>query len=308
MKIRIATRRSKLALAQTRWVAHQLCMSNPGLETEEVQIVTEGDRVLDKPLAEIGGKGLFVSEVEAAIADGRADIAVHSMKDVPADLASGMTIACIPKREDPHDVIVSKDGIEIDDFPAASRIGTGSLRRGCQLLAHRPDIAIEPIRGNVDTRLRKLDEGLFDGVVLAAAGLRRLNLDDRPLWSIPFPICLPAAGQGALALEGRENDEAVRRVLATLEDTDTRITVEAERALLFRFGGDCHVPIAGFARLGDGRLRVDGMVGKLNGTKIISAGSDIYMPTNSDPIEAAKALGIEVADNLIAQGARELLH
>src|SRR5688500_8816083 len=203
VKVRIATRGSKLALVQTRWVAARIREHNPGIEIEEVVIVTKGDKITDVPLAKIGGKGLFVVDVEDAITQGRADIAVHSMKDVPAHLAEGLGIVCVPEREDPRDVLITREGGELDDLTAGTQVGTGSLRRVCQLRQRRPDLAYVPMRGNVDTRLRKLAEGEVGAIVLAAAGLNRLGLAGSvKLAAIPAGTCLPAVGQGALAIEG----------------------------------------------------------------------------------------------------------
>ena len=309
--LRVATRKSLLALTQTRAIAAQLCARWPGLEIEEVQIVTEGDRNQTGMLSKIGGKGLFVSEVEAAIADGRADFAVHSMKDVPAMLAEGLALVCVPEREDPRDVLVSKSGQELDAFSAGARIGTSSLRRSCQLRAFRNDLAYAMLRGNVDTRLRKLDEGQYDAIVLAYAGLRRLGLDQRPLWPIPVDISLPAVGQGVLALEARASDERTRALLAPLEHTPTRLCVEAERAFLGSLEGGCQAPMAAHARLEpDGsRLRVDGLVGSVDGEEVLRAGTDAWL-TSDDPavrLQAAIDAGREIASSLLARGADRLL-
>jgi hydroxymethylbilane synthase len=315
MKIRIATRGSKLALTQTRWVASRLQELHPGLEVEEVVIVTKGDKITDVPLARVGGKGLFVSEVEEAIADGRADMAVHSMKDVPADLAAGMAIVCVPEREDPRDVLVTRDGSDLDDLEAGSKIGTGSLRRICQLRQRRNDLDYQSLRGNVDTRLRKLEEGVVHGIVLAAAGLNRLGLGKSPgkskLRHLPTNVCLPAVGQGALALEARLDDVRIRKLLEPLEDADTRVATEAERVFLGRLEGGCQVPIAGHARVGsDGALlRFDGVVGSVDGSEILSAGSERYVIAR-DPgtrIHAARVLGEEVAEALLTQGATRII-
>lgn len=309
--IRIATRRSRLALAQTRYVSTELKQRTPGLEIEEVQIETRGDQILDKPLAEVGGKGLFVSEVEAALLDGRADIAVHSMKDMPAELADGLVIAAMPEREDPRDVLLTMDGVEIDALEAASRVGTASLRRQCQLKAHRPDLAFKTLRGNVDTRLRKLKEGPYDGIVLALAGLRRLGLDrEWKHWVIPKHISIPAVGQGAIGIEVRATDTPVLSLVAALDHRKTRIEVEAERALLAKLEGSCKIPVAGHAILEDGgRLNLQGMVGDVQGTKIIHGATDSYF-SDPDPgswVQQAKDLGDELGESLLARGAGELV-
>lgn len=309
MKIRVATRKSALALTQTRWVIDSLKAHTPGLEVDEVHIVTEGDRIQNVSLAKFGGKGLFVSEVENALLDGRADFAVHSMKDLPAELARGLTIACVPKREDARDVLVTREGIEIDALSAGASVGTSSLRRSCQLRAFRNDLRYELLRGNVDTRLRRLDEGAYDAIVLAHAGLRRLHLADRPLWPIPAEVCLPAVGQGALAIEARENDAATRSVLEKLEDAQTRTCVEAERAFLSLLNGGCHAPMAAHARIEDGILRMDALVGSLDGTQMLRAGSEHYA-TDADDDElrhTAIRLGRTLARSLLSEGADTLL-
>lgn len=305
MKLRIATRRSALALVQTRWVAAELRRRNPGLEIDEVHVVTTGDKVLDVPLAQIGGKGLFVSEVEATLADGRADLAVHSMKDVPTELAAGLEIVCIPKREDPRDALVSLDGAELDALEAGSRVGTSSLRRVLQLRARRNDLAYETLRGNVDTRLRRLEEGRFRAIVLASAGLRRLGLIDRPHVLLSTEQCLPAVGQGALAIEARIDDEATRALLAPLEDRATRLCVEAERTFLRDLEGGCQIPIAAHAHFDGGRLALDAIVGAADGAEIVSAGSEAY--TSSTSLHDAHRLGHEVAAEIIARGGRALV-
>lgn len=312
MKIRIATRRSNLALVQTRWVAARIREHFPEIEVEEVQVETKGDQILDKPLAEIGGKGLFITEVEACLLDGRAEIAVHSMKDVPAELAEGMDIVCIPEREDPRDLLVSATGEELDALEAGTKIGTGSLRRSCQLRNRRPDLAYGNIRGNVETRLRKMDEGQFGAIILAAAGMRRLGYDEkRPHWVIPTDISIPAVGQGTLAIEARTDATEVIEVLQKLEHRETRLVTTAERAFLGRIEGSCKIPIAGFAQLGDGgrRLTMDAMVGSLDGETILSAATDIYFEDRAHEaqLKEARALGIQMADQLLEQGARKLI-
>lgn len=313
MKIRIATRKSNLALVQTRWVAERIRRHAPDVEIEEVGITTKGDQVLDKPLATIGGKGLFVSEVEATLLDGRADIAVHSMKDVPHELAGGLEMVCIPEREDPRDVLVTAEGLEIDDLEAGSRIGTSSLRRSSQLKARRPDCDFRTLRGNVETRLRKLDEGQYDAIVLAMAGMLRLGyLEERKHWVIPADVCVPAVGQGALGIETRIEDAQLRALLEPLEHDATRLAVEAERAFLHMLEGSCKVPVAAYATLEDGgaRLKLDGLVGSLDGTKIMQGASDCYFRgerTRDAMIGAARTLGKEVAEGLIAKGAKDLI-
>ncbi len=309
--LRVATRKSLLALTQTRAVAADLCARWPGLVVEEVQIVTEGDRNQTDLLSKFGGKGLFVSEVEAALVDGRADFAVHSMKDVPAVLAPGLSLVCVPPREDPRDVLVTREGLELDALVAGARVGTSSLRRSCQLRAARNDLAYTVLRGNVDTRLRKLDEGRYDAIVLALAGLRRLGLADRALWPIPPDVCVPAVGQGVLALEARAADARTRALLAPLEDPATRLCVEAERAFLGRLEGGCQAPLAAHARLAsDGaRLHLDALVGSVDGDELLRAGTEIWLPaTPADArLRAAIDAGHELAATLLARGADRLL-
>lgn len=310
-RLRIATRRSPLALAQTRWVGERVRAHAPGIEIEEIQLVTQGDRVLDVPLAKVGGKGLFVTEVEAALTDGRADIAVHSMKDVPEALADGMDMVCIPEREDPHDVIVTRDGGGIFDLVAGARVGTSSLRRAVQLRAARNDIAFQVLRGNVGTRLRKLDEGEHDAIVLAAAGLRRLGLAaDRALVTLGIDVSIPAVGQGALGIEGRAGDPRIAALLAPLEHAPTRIAVEAERAFLKRLHGSCTTPLAGHARIEDGSLLMDGMIGAIDGSRVVRASLQAWIgdPTASaETIVLARTLGRDLADQLLAEGAQEII-
>jgi hydroxymethylbilane synthase len=310
VKLRIATRKSQLALTQARWVGERLRALRPDLEIEEVHIVTQGDRILDQPLANIGGKGLFVSEVEAALTDGRADLAVHSMKDVPGALAEGLGMAAIPPREDPRDAFVTVKGSEVDDLPAGARVGTSSLRRTCLLRAHRPDLAYVTLRGNVDTRLRKLDEGAYDAIVLARAGLLRLGLGDRPHTILPVQVSIPAVGQGALGIEVRVDDRATWELVARLDDDKTRLEVEAERTLLARLEGSCKVPIAGHATLAEGgEFSMSAMVGAVDSDRILSAASDTYLDgrTATVRLQQAKKIGDEVAEALLAKGARELV-
>ncbi|MEM7447750.1 MAG: hydroxymethylbilane synthase [Myxococcota bacterium] len=311
MKIRIATRKSTLARTQTRWVADRLADSFPGIEVEEVLVMTAGDKVTDRPLQELGGKALFVNEVEQVLIRGEADFAVHSMKDIPGDtpLAEGMKILCVPKREEPFDVLVTEEGSRFDSLPPGARVGTTSLRRSCQLKARRPDVSFSTLRGNVDTRLKKLHEGAYAAVVLAAAGLKRLGLyPSNSMWVIPPELCLPAVGQGALAIEGRADDEQLKALLDPLEDKKSRIETDAERAMLRELEGNCRVPIAGFARYDEtaSMLSLEGMVGSSDGTQILSAGSEVYLK-GSDLRKEARSLGEEVARNLKARGASALI-
>jgi hydroxymethylbilane synthase len=247
-----ATRKSQLALAQSRAFVAKLAALEPELEVHELTVTTTGDRIQDRPLADIGGKGLFVKEIEEALLAESADIAVHSSKDVPAELASGLAIGCIPEREDPRDVLVSRNGAPLAELPPGSRVGTTSLRRSLELKRSRPDLEIVPIRGNVDTRLRKCDEGAVDAIVLARAGLVRLGLAARATEVLDPALCLPAAGQGALAIEQRVGDERVAELLARVAHAETTLCVLAERAVLHAVQGGCQTPVAAYAvREGD---------------------------------------------------------
>jgi hydroxymethylbilane synthase len=307
VKIRIATRKSPLALAQTRWVGERIREHAPHVVIEEVHLVTEGDRVLDKPLAKVGGKGLFVSEVEAALADGRADVAVHSMKDVPEALADGMILSAIPEREDPRDVLVTPHGGDLFSLEAGARVGTSSLRRAVQLHRERSDLAFRVLRGNVGTRLRKLDEGEVHAAVLALAGLKRLGLDaDRKMVVLPVEQSIPAVGQGALGIETKESAADVRALLAPLEHRETRIAVECERAFLQRLHGSCTTPLAAHARIVEGRFRIDAMVGAIDGSRVLVTSDDVVLDPR-EPIAAARALGAAAADRLLAEGAAEIV-
>jgi len=311
VKLRIATRRSNLALVQTRWVAEQLRRHFAGLAVEEVHVRTEGDRIQDRPLAEVGGKGLFVSEVEAVVVRGEADFAVHSLKDVPGDvpLAEGMGILSVPVREDPRDVLVTVDGTDLASLRRGAKVGTTSRRRVVQLQRQRPDLGFVPLRGNIETRMRKLREGQCDAIVLAAAGLARTGvLDETPHAVLPPDICLPAVGQGALAIEGALSNETLREQLKAIEDPTTRIQITAERAMLQKLEGNCHSSIAGHASTAEGRLKLDAMVASYDGDQMLSATSDAYLDLASpDAIEQAHRLGEEVADHLLSQGARDLI-
>ncbi len=311
MKLRIATRRSNLALVQTRWVGAQLQAHFPGLDVEEVHVKTKGDRIQDRPLALVGGKGLFVSEVEAVVVSGEADFAVHSLKDVPGDvpLAEGMGILSVPVREDPRDVLVTVDGTDLASLKRGAKVGTTSRRRVVQLQRQRPDLGFVPLRGNIETRLRKLSEGQCDAIVLAAAGLARTGvLAQTPHVVLPTDLCLPAVGQGALAIEGAVANESLRSQLKSIEDPTARIQITAERAMLQKLEGNCHSSIAGHASAANGRLQLEAMVASYDGDQMLSAMSDIYLDLASpDAMEIAHRLGEEVADHLLSQGAHDLI-
>lgn len=302
--IKISTRGSKLALWQAHHVRDTILAAQPGWQVELLIIKTTGDKILDKPLAKIGGKALFVKEIEQALIDQSADIAVHSMKDVPAELAPGLFMAAVSARENPHDALCSAGDKNLKELPQGARVGTSSMRRQCQLLAARPDLQIGMLRGNVPTRVRKLDEGQFDAIVLAAAGLRRLGMGDRISQELPVDVCLPAVGQGVLGIETRNDDkELIEVVRAALHDADEALRVSAERAFLLHLGGSCQTPLAAHAIHRDGQLFVDGLCGMPDGTRILRAGRAAAVTTEDE----AAALGRAVADDLRAQGAQDII-
>lgn len=302
-KVVIGTRGSKLALWQAEWVKGELQRMNPGLEVELNKIKTTGDKILDVPLAQVGGKGLFVKEIEEALLRGEADLAVHSMKDVPTEFPEGLHLAVICKREDPRDVFIARSSSSAQSFsalPQGATIGTSSLRRACQLLSIRPDLRIVQLRGNLETRFRKLDEGQFDAIILAAAGVKRLGWEQRITEVIGPEISLPAIGQGAIGIECRIQDEFINTLIAPLDHKETSICVRAERALLKRLQGGCQVPIAAHAVIADGRLVMDGLVGSVRGDRIIK-----------DHLEGrpedGEAIGKTLAEMLLAKGADKIL-
>ena len=296
-------------MAQSQWVAQQLRALDSTLEVELLPMTTVGDRVLDRSLNEIGGKGLFVSEVEDAVLQGRADLAVHSLKDMPAQLADGLILAAVPLREDPRDVLVSTDGAQLDDLEAGSRIGTNSLRRTLQLRRLRNDLDYAMLRGNVNTRLAKLEAGEYRAIVLAYAGLRRLELHKRPLAALSIETSVPAVGQGALAIEAKEADTEICALLKRIEDPKTRACIEAERAFLIALGGDCNTPLAGHARFeySSNNLRFDGLVGSVDGREVVRAGSGVYLQATADMDEQGRNLGREVAASILEQGGAVLV-
>ena len=299
-QVRIATRRSRLALWQAEHVAARLAACHPGLVVSLVPIVTEGDRIQDRSLAASGGKGLFIKELESALQDGRADIAVHSMKDMPAALPAGFTIAAALERGDARDAFVSPRHDTLGALPEGARIGTSSLRRQCQLRHRRPDLEIVVLRGNVDTRLAKLDAGACDATVLAVAGLERLGLESRIRARLAPQDMLPAVGQGIVGIECLETREDILALVRPLEHGPTRSMLAAERGLAARIGASCHSPIAGFATLDGETLRLDGLVGSADGRSIIT-------DAVSGAVRDAAALGAELADRLLAAGAGKLL-
>lgn len=298
--LRIATRQSPLALWQAQYVKKRLEACHPGLTVELVPMVTRGDVILDTPLAKVGGKGLFVKELELAMLDGRADIAVHSMKDVPVEFPEGLGLVTICEREDPRDAFVSNRYQRLDDMPAGSIVGTSSLRRQCQLAARRPDLIIRSLRGNVGTRLSKLDNGEYDAIILAVAGLKRLQLDARITSPLAPEESLPAVGQGAVGIECRLDDTRTRDLLAPLNHEETAVRVRAERAMNTRLEGGCQVPIGSYAELNDGELWLRALVGAPDGSRIVRG------ERRGTPQEA-RALGISLAEELLNHGAREIL-
>lgn len=298
--LKIATRQSPLALWQAEHIRERLETLHAGLKVELVTFVTQGDKILDTPLAKIGGKGLFVKELEAALLDGRADLAVHSMKDVPMQLPEGLELAVICEREDPFDAFVSNQFAHFDDLPQGAKLGTSSLRRKSQILKQRPDLDVIDLRGNVGTRLSKLDAGQYDAIILASAGLKRLNLHDRIRHTLTAEVSLPAVGQGALGLECRSQDQQVLDLIMPLMHQDSNACVRAERAFNAYLEGGCQVPIAGFATLENDQLQLEGRVGSVDGQVLLKA------LVSGHPNDAEQ-LGVELAKKLLDQGAGELL-
>ncbi|EFH72772.1 porphobilinogen deaminase [Vibrio cholerae RC385] len=298
--IRIATRQSPLALWQANYVKDALMAAHPGLQVELVTMVTRGDVILDTPLAKVGGKGLFVKELEIAMLEGRADLAVHSMKDVPVDFPDGLGLVTICEREDPRDAFVSNTYAKIEDLPSGAIVGTCSLRRQCQLKAARSDLVIKELRGNVGTRLSKLDAGEYDAIILAAAGLKRLELESRIRSFIEPEQSLPAVGQGAVGIECRVNDQRVRALLAPLNHADTADRVRCERAMNLTLQGGCQVPIGSYALLEGNTIWLRALVGEPDGSQIVRG--EIRGPRTQ-----AEQLGITLAEQLLSQGAKEIL-
>ena len=298
--LRIATRKSPLALWQSEHVAARLRAAHPGLAVELVPMSTRGDEVLDRSLAAIGGKGLFLKELELSMQRGESDCAVHSLKDVPMELEPGFALPAILEREDPADAFVSNAFANIDALPPGARVGTSSLRRQAQLRALRPDLELRDLRGNVGTRLGKLDGGEYDAIVLACAGLIRLGFEHRIRARLDAPQWLPAPAQGAIAIECREGDASMCGLLAVLDHADTRVRVEAERAMNRALHGSCHVPVAAYARLDGEHLSLSGLVGSAGDGRMVRAEA-------KGRGDAPECLGLEVAEALLAQGARGLI-
>ena len=303
--LKIATRKSPLALWQAEHVRERLQALHPGLVIELVTMTTQGDKILDSPLAKIGGKGLFVKELEQGMLDGRADIAVHSMKDVPAELPPGLEIGAILQREDPRDAFVSSTYSRVDALPEGARVGTSSLRRQCQLRASRPDLKVLDLRGNVNTRLGKLDNGDYDAIVLACAGLRRLGMEARIAAALSPDTMLPAIAQGVIGIECRTGDATVAALIAPLQHAETLQRTLAERAMNARLAGGCQAPVAGYSEIDGDILRLRGLVGRPDGSEMVRG-------EISGPVSDAAELGLQLAEDLLARGAKpildELLH
>lgn len=294
----VGTRKSKLALTQTQWVIDRLVEAEPTLIVELEKIVTKGDKILEVTLSKVGGKGLFVKEIEHALINKEIDLAVHSMKDLPAEMPPGLTIGAIPVREDVRDCLLSRDGSTLEELPSGSVVGTSSLRRQAQVLAIRPDLVVEPVRGNVETRVQKMRDGQFDAIILATAGLNRIRSREEIAEFLSTKTMLPAVGQGALAIQCREDDQELLEILAKINHEETARAVRAERAFLQSFHGGCHLPIAAYAQICEGAVHLTGLVGDPSGKKIIC-----------DKIigQEEEVLGKELAEMLIQQGASELL-
>lgn len=296
----LGTRASKLALQQSEWFQAQVQAIAPDITVRLTRIQTSGDKIVDVPLAKIGGKGLFVKEIEEALLSGDIDFAVHSMKDVPTQLPDGLEILCVPPREDSRDALISRTGCRFEELPVGARVGSSSLRRQSQFLHARPDLRIEMLRGNLDTRLKKLKEGQFDAIILAAAGLRRLGWTEEITEYLDPQLCLPAIGQGALGIEGRSNDQFVRSILSRLTHPPTQVAVTAERALLHRLEGGCQVPIAAYATLTNDQVHLEGLVASVDGKTVIR---DAVQGTRAE----AQVLGTRLAERLLARGADKIL-
>ena len=298
--IRIATRKSELALWQANHVAGLLRKTHPGLEVELLPMVTRGDIILDQPLAEIGGKGLFLKELERAMLKNEADIAVHSMKDVPVEHVPGLEVEVLLERANPFDALLSREGQTLDELPPGARVGTSSLRRQCQLKALRPDVEVRDLRGNVNTRVRKLEEGEYDAIILACAGLERLQMDSLITEALAPPRWLPAGTQGTIGIQNRCGDEKVRELIAPLMDAEAVVRTRAERAVATLLHGSCQVPLAVFAEVDAGRLSIRSMVGTPDGSRILHASAE-------GPEVETDSLASAVANDLLKQGAGEII-
>jgi hydroxymethylbilane synthase len=298
--IKIGTRGSKLALWQANWVKSALEDQHPALTVELVIIKTKGDKILDVPLAKVGGKGLFVKEIEDALLNRRVDLAVHSMKDMPAEIPQGLCIGAIPERETPLDVLISKNGHQLSELGAGAHIGTSSLRRSSQILHARPDLVIKSLRGNLDTRLKKLETENLDAIILAAAGVKRLGLEDRITEYLEETIMLPAVGQGALCIEIRQNDHIIEPLVAALEHPQTRTVVMGERAFLNRLEGGCQVPMAAYGKVENSTFTLCGLVATIDGATVIK-------DTLSGPADSSEQIGLDLAERLVSMGAQKIM-
>jgi hydroxymethylbilane synthase len=298
--VRIGTRGSPLAVWQAEWIRSRLVALHPQYEAELTKIKTTGDKITDVPLAQVGGKGLFVKEIETALLEDRIDLAVHSMKDMPAEIPPGLCISAMPERENPLDVLISRNGKSFEDLPKGARLGSSSLRRAAQVRHVRPDVTVHPLRGNLDTRIRKLETEGLDAIVVAAAGVTRLGLKACITEYLPEEIMLPAIGQGALAIETREDDDSIRRLIAPLDHRETGLAVKSERAFLARLEGGCQVPIAARARIVGDELELTGLVAEVDGSVVLRE-------TITGPVEQHEKLGVELADRLLKKGGREIL-
>ncbi|MCJ7615676.1 MAG: hydroxymethylbilane synthase [Desulfobacterales bacterium] len=298
--IKIGTRGSKLALWQANWVKSAITSINPSLSVDLIIIKTKGDKILDVPLAMVGGKGLFVKEIEEALLSRQIDIAVHSMKDMPAEIPDGLCIGAIPKRENPKDVLISNNGLLFSELKSGSRVGTSSLRRSAQLRHARPDLVILPLRGNLDTRLKKLETENMDAIILAAAGVKRLNFESRITEYFDENVMLPAVGQGALCIEIRENDTEIEPIVAALDHQKTRSAVMGERAFSNRLEGGCQVPIAALGKIEKNIFTMSGLVADVDGKILIKK-------TLSGPVEQSETIGVKLADSLLSMGAKKIL-
>lgn len=299
-EIKIGTRGSALALAQSNWVAAQISAQHPGCRVELVIIKTTGDKITNVPLAEIGGKGLFIKEIEEALLAGKVDLAVHSLKDMPAEVPHGLMLGAVPPREDCRDAFISSRYQSLAGIPPGGRVGTGSLRRRVQLLHRRPDLEVVPLRGNVDTRLKKMETLGLDALILAAAGLNRLGLGHIYQGCVPVSDMLPAVSQGALGLEIRDGDHNIKELVAFLDDPTTRVAVTAERAFLARLEGGCVVPVAALGQVQGDALHLEALISDLEGRRLLRESS-------RGSVSEAAALGHNLAEHLLAQGGREIL-
>jgi len=298
--IKIGTRGSQLALWQANWVRDAIEALERGISVELVIIKTKGDKILDVPLAKVGGKGLFVKEIEEAVSDGRVDLAVHSMKDMPAKVPDGLCIGAVPEREIPKDVLISKNGLKLSELPFGAKVGTSSLRRAAQLKHARADLEILPLRGNLDTRLKKVENEGLDAIVLAAAGVKRLNFEDRITEYLDESVMLPAVGQGALCIETRKDDPVISPIAAALDHPETHIVVNGERAFLNRLEGGCQVPVAAHGKISSNIFTLTGLVADLDGKRI-------FKETLSGQPKDSESIGVELANHLLAMGAKEIL-